>query len=163
MSLTKSAGPIVLLVAVIFIGTFAGVSALADKDDISFGQKIGGTYILDQHGETGRSSYTFTEFGSVIWGASDQKYYGYFPGGGAWKQVDDRSIAVRIVSFDYDDVGIGIVDMIFNFDDEFQSVTGIFKGKIYPMDVNVNTLDKDPIQEFNGDFTGVRLTVVSTD
>ncbi|MEH6525265.1 MAG: hypothetical protein V7723_04270 [Sneathiella sp.] len=128
------------------------------EEKFSFGRNIEGTYILDQHGETDRSSYTFTEFGSVIWSAADQKKYSYFPGAGVWKQTGDRQISVRIISFDYDNKGVGIVDMKFNFYDKYQSVTGEFKGGIYPLDVDVNVIDKKPMQEFNSDFTGVRLT-----
>ncbi|USG59977.1 hypothetical protein NBZ79_12395 [Sneathiella marina] len=128
------------------------------EEKFSFGRSIEGTYILDQHSETDRSSYTFTEFGSVIWSAADQKKYSYFPGAGVWKQTGDHQISVRIISFDYDNKGIGIVDMKFNFDDKFQTVTGKFKGGIYPLDVDVNVIDKKPMQEFESDFTGVRLS-----
>lgn len=134
--------------------TYGSASA---EEKFSFGRSIEGTYILDQHGETDRSSYTFTEFGSVIWSAADQKKYSYFPGGGVWKQTGDHQISVRIVSFDYDNKGIGIVDIEFNFDDKYQSVTGTFAGGIYPLDVDVNAIDKKPMQEFSSDFTGARL------
>lgn len=163
MLVRNIAGCLGLFVSLMVLGTFFANTAIADEDGFSFGRKIEGTYILDQHGETGRSSYTFTEFGSVIWGASDQKHYSYFPGGGVWKQSGDRSIAVRIISFDYNSNGVAIVDMTFNFDGDFQSVNGKFDGKIYPMDVDVNHIDKDPMENFKGDFTGVRLTAGWTD
>lgn len=142
--------------AILLMPTTYGPASAEEK--FSFGRNIEGTYILDQHGKTDRSSYTFTEFGSVIWGAADQKKYSYFPGGGVWKQTGDRQISVRIISFDYDNKGIGIVDMKFKFGDNYQTVTGTFKGGIYPLDVDVNVIDKDPMQVFKSDFTGTRLT-----
>lgn len=140
---------------ILMMPTTYGTASADEK--FSFGRNIEGTYILDQHGETDRSSYTFTEFGSVIWGAADQKKYSYFPGGGVWKQTGDHQISVRIISFDYDNKGIGIVDMKFKFSDNYQMVTGTFKGGIYPLDVDVNVIDKKPTQEFKSDFTGARL------
>ncbi|MCR9212608.1 MAG: hypothetical protein NXI13_02735 [Proteobacteria bacterium] len=163
MSLKRTMSPLVWSVTLLFLGIFFTAPVVADDGRFSFGRSIEGTYILDQHGETGRSSYTFTEFGSVIWGASDQKHYSYFPGAGVWKQTGERAIAVRILSFDYDSNGVGIVNMTFNFDEEFRAVNGVFEGKIYPMDVDVNNIDKEPMESFKGDFTGVRLTAGWTD
>jgi len=135
------------------------VTAEAADNEVNFGRKIEGTFILDQNHESARSSYLFTEFGSVIWSSSDQKKYSYAPANGIWEQMDERKARVKIVSFDFDSNGLAIVHMNFQFDEEFNKVSGSFDGAIYPMDVDVNNINKKPMQKFSGPFTGVRLSM----
>tara|TARA_R110000787_G_scaffold1497_7_gene6285 strand:- start:3551 stop:4033 length:483 start_codon:yes stop_codon:yes gene_type:complete len=148
---------VALFGAVLLLGA-VGPAAVADEK-FGFGREIEGTYILSQEGTTTHSSYMFTEFGAVIWSASDQREFAYAPGNGVWKQTGDRSAKVRIVSFELDGSGVAVIDMEFNFSDDFSTVSGSFEGGIYPPDVNVNAIDREPRQNLANRFTGVRLTL----
>ncbi|WP_373088510.1 hypothetical protein, partial [Sneathiella sp.] len=134
------------------------ISAVAMADDASFGRQIEGTYILKQANTTTHSSYRFTPSGGVIWSASDQKELAYVPAGGVWKQVGEHAAVARIISFELDDSGVAVIDMEFNFDEDFRTVSGSFKGGIYPPDVDVNNIKKKPTLTLSNTFTGVRLT-----
>lgn len=135
---------------------FSGAASAEDKP--SFGQRVAGTYILKQDKSSTHSSYIFTRDGTVIWAASDQKEFAYAPGGGVWTQVGEHAAAVRIASFELDDSGVAVIDMEFNFSDDFKTVSGSFTGGIYPPDVDVNNPGKKPTSKLANKFTGVRLT-----
>ena len=147
----------VLFGAVLLLGAVGPAAEAEEK--FSFERQIEGTYILKQDKTTTQSSYMFTEFGSVIWSASDQKEYGYAPAGGVWTQVGEHAAAVRIVSFELDDSGVAVIDMAFNFDEDFRTVSGSYKGGIYPPDVDVNNPGNTPTRKLKGSFTGVRLEI----
>jgi hypothetical protein len=145
-----------LVAAVLLLGAFGGAAGAEEK--FSFGRAIEGTYVLSQAGSGTHSSYVFTEFGSVIWSASDQRQFAYAPGNGVWKQTGDHAARVRLVSFELDGSGVAVIDMDFNFSDDFSTVSGKFAGGIYPADVNVNAIDREPLQKLANSFAGVRLS-----
>ena len=149
----KQAAGFLVLVSLLAL---SGVARADDKP--GFARQLAGTYILKQDNSSTHSSYIFTESGTVIWSASDQKEFAYAPGGGVWKQVGEHAAAVRIVSFELDDSGVAVIDMEFNFDEDFRTVSGSFTGGIYPPDVDVNNPGKKPTSKLANKFTGVRLS-----
>lgn len=143
--------------AVIFLLlVFAGPAA-ADSRSERLGERIAGSYLITHDGTGSRDVLTIGADGTFLMTSSDSFAFQFTNSQGAWKRTRRRSIKAKVVNFDFDDKGVGIVRFDISFDRRYRRITGSFAGTIVGNDVD-DPLNADSPVLFSDSFTGQRIT-----
>jgi hypothetical protein len=137
-----------------FVFASIGNVAVADSDSKRFNQRVAGSYLI-RHDTTGsRDVLTVNADGTFLMTSSDSGVFNFGNSQGAWKRTGRRTIAAKVVNFDFDDNGVGITRFKIRFDRRYKSVSGRFSGVV------IDAVDPDPLEEetvlfqFSDSFSG---------
>ena len=133
--------------------------ALAESNSGGFAKRVAGSYLI-QHDTTGsRDVLTVNADGTFLMTSSDSGVFHFGNSQGAWKRTGRRTIAAKVLNFDFDDNGVGITRFRIRFDRRYKKVSGRFSGIV------VDAADPDPLEEetvlfqFSDSFSGQRIAV----
>jgi len=147
------------LLAVIVLVLFATVGdATADSDSGGFNRRIAGSYLIQHDSTKSRDVLTIGADGIFLMNSSDSGVLMFGNSQGAWKRTGRRKIAARVVNFEFDGSGVGVVHFDISFDRRYRMVTGHFSGAVVDSSV-ADPLDADVQEQFSDSFTGRRITV----
>lgn len=126
---------------------------------------IEGAYLLLQNDGFQRV-LSFDRDGNVSQISDQQTLIGFTVGQGAWKQTGANKVTARVIDFAFDlksgaRLGPSLIVYVLKFTDpvsgQFQSVSGSFSGKVFPVGENPLAPSKAPIQSFEIGFMGHRI------
>ena len=133
--------------------------AVADSSSGGFSKRVAGSYLIDHENSDARNVLTIGADGTFLMASSDEHTFNFGNSQGAWKRSGRRSIAAKVVNFDFDANGLGIVRFEISFDRRYRKVTGSFSGAVIKNGVADSLDDADNPAQFSDDFSGKRITV----
>jgi len=150
-----------ILSAFFFLSLLCSNDAGADKNDSTIGEKIAGTYLLNEDDDGGFRIVTITADGNWFGIHSYQFKNTFSNQQGSWKQTGERKITAGTLNFTLLDDGVGSSRFNFTveFDNTFQQVRGYLTGKMFSPGVDPLDPVAVPIRTFSNTFTGKRLIV----
>ena len=150
-----SPGRLLAVVAVVFAGMTG--HAVADSSSGGFSKRVAGSYLIDHDGSDSRDVITLGADGVFLLTSSDAGEFNFGESQGVWKRSGRRTIAAKVVNFDFDYNGTAIVRFDISFDRRFRVVTGDFSGAVIPNAVADPLNAKDVPPQFADGFSGQRI------
>ena len=152
---------LVILSSFLFLSVPCSNEVRADKDDSVFGEKIAGTYLLNEEDDGGSRIVTITADGNWLGIHSYQLDNKFSNQQGVWKEMGKRKITARVINFSLlkDGVGSSLFSFTVEFDKVYQQVSGELIGKLFPPGVDPLDPVAVPIKTFSNTFTGKRIAV----
>ena len=142
--------------ALLLFGPVGQASAESGSGD--FSRNVAGSYLITHDTSGSRDVLTVNTDGTFLMASSDSFAFQFTNSQGAWERTGRRTIAAKVVNFDHDDNGVGIVRFSIEFDRRFKKIAGEFTGAV------IDAEDPDPLAEksvlftFSDSFTGRRIT-----
>ncbi len=152
---------LVILSSFLFLSVPCSNEVRANKDDSVFGEKIAGTYLLNEEDDGGSRIVTITADGNWLGIHSYQLDNKFSNQQGVWKEMGKRKITARVINFSLlkDGVGSSLFSFTVEFDKVYQQVSGELIGKLFPPGVDPLDPVAVPIKTFSNTFTGKRIAV----
>ena len=155
MRVLNLCGRMLTIVGILVFGIIG--NAMADSRRADSDNNIAGSYLITHDGTGSRDVITIGADGTFVMTSSDEGPFQFSSSQGAWKRTGRRTIAAKVVNFDFDDHGVGIVRFDISFDRGFRTVSGSFTGAVIPDSVP-DPLSADFDAQFSDSFTGRRIT-----
>ena len=150
-------GRLLVSVAIMFVGMTG--HAVADSSSGGFAKRVAGSYLIDHENSEARNVLTIGADGTFLMASSDERAFSFGNSQGARKRTSRRSIAAKVVNFNFDTNGLGIVRFEIFFDRKFRKMTGSFSGSVNENSVSNPLDDADIPAQFSDNFSGQRITV----
>ncbi|GAI68276.1 unnamed protein product [marine sediment metagenome] len=151
----------VIIAAFVLFSVLCSNETRADKNDSAIGEKIAGTYLLNEDDDGGSRIVTITSDGCWFGIHSYQLENKFSNQQGVWRKEGKRKITVSTLNFSLLKDGVGSSRFTFTveFDREYQQISGELFGKLFPPGVDPSDPLAVPIKTFSNSFTGKRLIV----